>query len=202
MRTTTPVLLIGAIAWLLLGCQVADNTKQAVNSVSRHIASQTHSRSWLLVDQRTDTLSVMVGVKPLKVFDNVAFGRNGVGHKRKEGDGITPLGTYHIRWVNPNSRFKLFFGLDYPTAQQARQAFAQGRISRADYQAIVHADQTHGIPPQKTPLGGEIGIHGVGHANGRAHLEKDWTQGCIALTDQQIDELANYIHMGMKVVIR
>jgi L,D-peptidoglycan transpeptidase YkuD (ErfK/YbiS/YcfS/YnhG family) len=51
-------------------------------------------------------------------------------------------------------------------------------------------------------LGGSIGIHGVGAGNRRIHEDFNWTEGCVALTNEQIDDLDRYIHIGTRVVIR
>ena len=61
---------------------------------------------------------------------------------------------------------------------------------------------TGDIPPQVTPLGGYLGIHGVGEGDPGIHADFNWTHGCIALTNQQIDDLAGWIRIGMRVVVR
>ena len=64
------------------------------------------------------------------------------------------------------------------------------------------AHQLHQIPPQNTPLGGQIGIHGLGNADERIHKVFDWTHGCIALTNPQIDQLSQWIDTGTVVKIK
>ncbi len=68
--------------------------------------------------------------------------------------------------------------------------------------AILRAFQEQAIPPQETPLGGYIGIHGIGRGDPAIHQKFNWTQGCIALTNRQIDDLSKWVHVGMRVVIR
>jgi L,D-peptidoglycan transpeptidase YkuD (ErfK/YbiS/YcfS/YnhG family) len=58
------------------------------------------------------------------------------------------------------------------------------------------------IPPQDTPLGGQIGIHGLGSADARVHEFFDWTHGCIALTNSQIDHLSQIVDTGTLVKIK
>ena len=56
-------------------------------------------------------------------------------------------------------------------------------------------------PPQNTALGGYIGIHGLGNRDPAIHKKMNWTDGCIALTDEQIEQLAQWIDVGTRVVI-
>ena len=58
------------------------------------------------------------------------------------------------------------------------------------------------MPPQQTALGGHIGIHGIGAGDPRIHEDFNWTSGCIALTNAQIDDLAGWVRLGMRVVVR
>lgn len=166
------------------------------------LAAQPLRDSWVLVDTDRHTVSVIQGDKVKKTFRRIAVGRGGVARVRYEGDGRTPLGTYHVAWVNRNSRFHLFFGLDYPHDVQARAALRRNRISRGTYARIHRADDAGRLPPQDTKLGGYIGIHGLGHASPVIQRMADWTEGCIALDNRQIDQLARWVSIGTKVVIR
>ena len=75
-------------------------------------------------------------------------------------------------------------------------------IDLRTYRAILNARDRGQLPPQDTALGGHIGIHGVGRLTTDDHRLFNWTQGCIALTDAQIDELAHWLALGTRVVIR
>ncbi len=121
------------------------------------------------------------------------------GHKQREGDGRTPEGTYRICTRNARSRYTLFLGLSYPSRRDARFAFRGGVIDSATLRTIRAAHARRLRPPWKTPLGGEIGIHGGGipHGNGLA----DSTAGCIALTDENILALWDITRLGTRVVI-
>jgi murein L,D-transpeptidase YafK len=139
----------------------------------------------------------------LKDFDHVAFGRGGVGYKHKRGDNVTPKGIYSVGWHNDKSSFRKFFGLTYPSIQDAEYGLQHKLINQDQFLAIVKAHEAHKVPPQNTALGGAVGIHGLGAAKRRIekHRTSNWTEGCVALTNQQIDELAAYIKPGMPVVI-
>ena len=77
-----------------------------------------------------------------------------------------------------------------------------GVIDRVRYWDIYDRMVVSGGPPQDTVLGGHIGIHGIGEGNPEIHRRFDWTQGCIALTNEEIEQLANLVGIGAKVVIR
>lgn len=165
-------------------------------------ASAGDREPWILVDTQTHTLAVMQDGRPRRVFRNIALGRGGVARLRRRGDGTTPLGEYHIAWINRKSRFHIFFGFDYPNAELAREALARGLIDRATYEAIRRALAEGRVPPQGTALGGYLGIHGLGRGDPLIHARFNWTQGCIALTNEEIEELAHWVRVGTRVLIR
>lgn len=107
--------------------------------------------------------------KLMKIYP-IALGKNPIGHKEFEGDNKTPEGTYTINDRNPKSNYHKNLGISYP--------------NKAD---IAHA-KAHG-----KSAGGAIKIHGIknglGEVIGANHLLKDWTQGCIAVTNPEMDEL-------------
>lgn len=157
---------------------------------------------WLLVDTQKKMIQVKRGEQTLATFEYISLGRNGAQHKQKTGDNITPLGNYKITYRNDNSHFRRFFGLNYPSAYDAGQALYSERISYPEYQAIMQAHKDNKLPPQNTVLGGQIGIHGIGRGNKKLHGAFDWTHGCVALSNQQIDKLEHWIYIGMPVQIK
>ncbi|HMB59119.1 MAG TPA: L,D-transpeptidase, partial [Xanthomonadales bacterium] len=117
-------------------------------------------------------------------------------------DKTTPLGKYQVRRFNHESRFHLFIGVDYPNEEQAYAAYMADQITARDLELIFQAHQRGEEPPQNTYLGGAIGIHGIGNGDLAIHEEFNWTDGCVALTDAQIDEVALWVKIGTVVVIR
>lgn len=124
----------------------------------------------------------------------VALGRAPVGQKEREGDGRTPEGTFYVCTRNAQSRFHRFLGLSYPNAPAAARGLAEGRLLPADHAAILDALARGVRPPWDTPLGGQIGIHGHG-------TDGDWTAGCVALADADMDVLWEVCPLGTPVVI-
>jgi len=112
----------------------------------------------------------------------VALGRAPIGAKRAQGDFRTPEGDYFVTGHNAASAFHLFLGLSYPNAADAKAALADGRLDAKSARAIEDADAAHRAPPWDGALGGAVGIHGGGTG-------EDWTFGCVALSNDDVDEL-------------
>lgn len=135
----------------------------------------------ILVEKSARTLSLFKESKVLKTF-SVALGTNPVGHKEKEGDGKTPEGFYRINGRNSQSKYHLSLRISYPNA------------------ADIAAAKKQGVSP-----GGEIMIHGLPNgmgALGAAHRLKDWTIGCIAVTNEEIQEIWDSVSDGTSIEIR
>lgn len=184
--------MLRAYLLLLMGLFAASSVNAATDS--RDL--------WLLIDTKAKKIEVKKGDETVEVLDHVAIGRGGAGLKMRRGDNITPQGEYRIGWVGDKSMFKRFFGLTYPSVQDAENAIQKGIIDERQYQRIVRAHELGQIPPQDTPLGGQIGIHGLGSADKRVHEFFDWTHGCIALTNSQIDHLSQLVDTGTLVKIK
>lgn len=111
----------------------------------------------------------------------VALGRNPVGHKIMEGDRRTPEGVYTVEAKNTKSNFHLSIKISYPNEKDLEQASKMG------------------VKP-----GGMIMIHGVAKGMERLgikHRNQDWTDGCIAVTNEEIEEIWNMLTEGTPVVI-
>ena len=126
------------------------------------------------------TLQLKRAGRVLKSFA-IALGREPTGPKLQEGDGRTPEGVYSLDWRNPKSRFYRAIHISYPRAGES-----------------VHATRW-GVPP-----GGQIMLHGL--PNGMAaedigHPRRDWTDGCIALTNEEMDEVWARVDDGTTIII-
>ena len=159
-------------------------------------------KPWILVDTELGKLAVMKGFKPIKTFENIAIGRNGASEVRVSGDQKTPIGSFEIAWISDSARYTQFFGLSYPTLDVAQRALDENRISTNTFEEIKIALDAGRLPPQDTPLGGNLGIHGLGNSDPDIHASFNWTNGCVALTDGQLKELARYVTIGTPVIIR
>ena len=136
---------------------------------------------------------------------HIALGRGGHGDKRMHGDNRTPVGVYRIADFNHNSRFYMFMHLNYPNVKDAFWGYKNHLISEDEFNRILSALRRGALPPQTTALGGSIGIHGIGELTEeklRIHRSANWTEGCIAMTNAEIDELRRYVGVGTRVEIK
>ena len=134
----------------------------------------------ILIEKAKRTMTVFSHNEVVKSY-RVSLGFAPVGHKQQEGDGKTPEGQYVIESKNPHSRYHLSLKISYPSKDD-RTAALKG-----------------GVKP-----GGDIMIHGLGRGfswMGPWHHLKDWTLGCIAVTNEEIDELYPAIDVGTLVKI-
>jgi murein L,D-transpeptidase YafK len=117
-----------------------------------------------------------------------------VGRKRRKEDGRTPVGTFRVVTKNADSPYHRFIGIDYPDVATAKWGLAHGLISEGEATSIRRALKAGRRPDWNTALGGGIGIHG--HRIGR-----DWTGGCLALSDEHVEELFAVLRVGDRVEI-
>jgi hypothetical protein len=162
----------------------------------------TAGQPWLLVDTTAQTLAVMDQGEPQLTLHNLSIGRYGASSEKHRGDNMTPLGRFRVTQVKRDSAFYRFIALSYPDAERAVRGQGQGILDDDELQAILSAHARGKAPPQDTGLGGRIGIHGLGGADPALHRAMNWTRGCVALTDRQIDSLLPWVEVGMPVEIR
>ena len=130
------------------------------------------------VDKSERKFNVIVGDTILKTFPCV-LGENPVGDKFHQGDRRTPEGTFAFRSKRVHASWHKFVWVDYPNAESYRR---------------FKERKAQGLIPAGKDIGGEIGIHGV--PDGYDHwidAGQDWTWGCIALKNADVDEIYPYI---------
>jgi murein L,D-transpeptidase YafK len=135
----------------------------------------------ILVEKSKRTMSLMSGSEVLRTY-KVALGTQPVGAKDRQGDHKTPEGVYSVDRKAPNSKFYKALHLSYPSATDRENA------------------KKLGVDP-----GGDVEIHGLGDYFGwfgSLHRLKDWTDGCIAVTNEEIDEIYPVVQIGTVVEIR
>ena len=112
----------------------------------------------------------------------VSLGREPEGDKLWEGDGRTPEGRYVLDFKNENSAFHRSIRVSYPNAQDWREARALGVHPGSDI-------MIHGLKPEFADVG-------------KGHLREDWTEGCIAVTNREMDEIWSLVPVGTPIEIR
>jgi murein L,D-transpeptidase YafK len=142
----------------------------------------------LVVDKSDRRLEAWSG-DTLRATYPIALGTGGAGPKVYEGDGRTPEGTYRIDSRHRSRRFRRFLHVSYPNADDRRG----------------HRDaRARGEVPDGAGIGGDIGIHGESdHPLVRAlDNSVDWTAGCIAVSDEAIDDLYRAVVPNARLEIR
>lgn len=158
----------------------------------------------IVISKSKKELAVKKGDQIIKQYP-IALGKGGQGTKRQLGDKKTPVGIYKIVAIKDESKFYYFMQLDYPNLLDAWYGYKNNIISASEFKKIAVAYKTGQKPPQDTKLGGYIGIHGLGVENEeklQIHNGFNWTDGCIALTNEQINDLKQYVAIGTKVIIK
>lgn len=134
---------------------------------------------FVLVDKSDRTLTLYAAGRLVRTYGGLQFGDRPQGHKRFEGDEKTPEGRYTIDARNPNSAFHLSLRISYPNAADRAFAASQGRSP-----------------------GGDIFIHGQPNGLTAGRVPGDWTDGCIAVTNAEIEELWGAVADGTPIEIR
>ena len=136
---------------------------------------------YVLVEKASHTMTLFEQGQPIKTY-RVALGRGGPGQKLQAGDNKVPEGIYTIAGRNPKSAFHRALRMSYPLPEQEIQARQRG-----------------------VPVGGDIMIHGIRNGLGwigSMQRRVDWTKGCIAVDDEEIEEIWRVVPDGTPVEIR
>lgn len=144
------------------------------------IAAPNHADKIVIV-KSAHSMTLLSGSKVLKTY-KVAFGTVPVGPKRVEGDHKTPEGDYVIDAKNAHSQFHLSLHISYPSTADQQRAHSLGARP-----------------------GGAIMIHGLARSFaylGALHRQTDWTDGCVAVTNAEIEEIWKLVPVGTRVEIR
>ncbi len=158
----------------------------------------------LVIWKSNYTLTLYKGSRPVKTYHAV-FGKGfRDGDKQRAGDKRTPEGEFYVCTMNHSKRFYKFMGLSYPGVAQADRGLREKLISRREHDSIVQAIGERQQPPWDTRLGGAVGIHGRmfdGAAPADYYSVLNWTDGCIALDNADVDELFSVLSLGTPVTI-
>lgn len=162
------------------GALLAASRSVAGNRAVRMRAEPLEKADRVVVRKAGRTLELYRGDELLRSF-SIALGFEPIGHKQRQGDGRTPEGVYQLDIRRQTTRFGPGLHISYPRPEDRRRARAAG------------------VPP-----GGAIYIHGlpVGlGVIGTDHAKFDWTNGCIAVTDEEIDEIWARVEDGTEIEI-
>ena len=162
--------------------QERKDSEETINSLKAElVANPKGPADRILIEKKARRLTLFAKGKVLKSYP-IALGGNPDGPKERQGDNKTPEGTYRIESRNRNSSFHLALRISYPNEKDKKRA------------------RELGVSP-----GGDIMIHGIKNGFswvGGLHTEADWTQGCIAVTNEEIEEIEKLVPNGTTVEIR
>lgn len=177
------IALVGLTGWYayykVVVCQKTDVGGKPIDRLGQEDI-QIKRVDRIVINKSAREMIVYLNGQKLKKY-KISLGFNPVGHKLEEGDGKTPQGVYSIALKNPTNRYHLSLKVSYPNELDKLQA------------------KQRGVSP-----GGDIMIHGLPNGMGwlgQLHLAKDWTAGCIAVSNGAIEELYNAVGVGTPVEI-
>ena len=173
MRLRTTLVLVG-----ILGCgRRTDSLAQSAAGAAQHLEPADH----ILIEKTRHQMTLLAHGTAVATY-KIALGRGGLDPKQRQGDHKTPEGLYVVDGRKAASRFYRALHLSYP--------------NRADRERAAGAS----LNP-----GSDIEIHGLENGLGwigQAHRSTDWTDGCIAVTDSEMDEVWARVPIGTSVEIR
>ncbi len=170
----------GAAAGAAVGAQFAAAQAKSLATAARAAIPV----DLIVVEKRRRRMGLYFLDRVLRSY-RVALGQNPVGHKQAQGDGRTPEGLYHVDLKKSESRFGLALRVSYPNPRDRAAAASRG-----------------------APPGGDIYIHGQpAEAAALAYFRikfarEDWTDGCIAVTNAEMDEIFHSVREGTPILIR
>lgn len=165
---------------LLGGMTLSGFPSGAESGVGQHAAEEGWKADRVVIVKSERRLSLLRGDDPVRQY-RIALGGEPDGHKQREGDRRTPEGEYFIDLRNPDSAYHLALRISYPNEKDRLRAWLDG------------------YDP-----GGQIMIHGLrnGYAwIGERHALDDWTDGCIAVTNSEMEEIWSLVDIGTPVEI-
>lgn len=180
---------VWVVAVALLSLSATTSLAQGVNGNGRALPVIEVWKGQRLMELRE-------GDQVVRKFE-VALGFSPASHKRIRGDARTPTGKYQVCRKNPGSQFHRFLGINYPNADDADRGYREHMISAREWADLFIADLRFDNPTWRTALGGMVGIHGYGDRD----RSGDWTKGCIAVTNEEIDFIYDRVPVGTAVII-
>ena len=147
-----------------------------VTGIRSHVVADS-----IVVEKQRHTMTLFQAGFPVRTYA-IALGKQPLGDKVQKGDGRTPEGVYRIDSRNPESKYYKSLHISYPDAAHQRRAQAMGVAAGGDI-------MIHGLPQRFAEVGA-------------AHREFDWTEGCVALTNAEIDEIWRAIPDGAPIQIK
>ncbi len=158
----------------------------------------------IYINRSTYTVNLYQDTIFIKSY-RASFGKNVSVPKTKANDFATPVGEYKICSIDTSHVYYKFLKLNYPNLIDDSEGLRKGLITQKEFDQLSFEYYYAECPTLKTELGGNIGIHGIGRMN---YIFKNlpfvfnWTDGSIAVSNEDIDEICTVVKKGTKVVIK
>lgn len=184
----------------------------------------------VIINLRSVTLSEAMASKGIKKFTNphivinkkqyalllyndtvmvksyrASFGRNVNSDRHFTEDLATPVGKYEICSIETSYVYDKFLQINYPNIEDMTEALRKGLITQAEYDKLKYEFYYKGCPDSGTAVGGHLGIQGQGRLNfllKNLPFVYNWTDGSVAVSNEDIDEIFSVVKKGTKVVIK
>ena len=184
---------------MVFACQAPKNTEDRLGeSLLNQLSTDAPN---ILVDKSDEKLYLVRSGEILtlddeEIFWDISLGTVSEGHKQQEGDKRTPEGLYRYTDYNSSSSYHGSLLIHYPNPIDAAQAVEDGRITSSVQKEIQRADKNQQPPPMLTGMGGYILVHGT-HKSGESLFPSNvrylYTDGCVGMSNDDIDELRAYL---------
>jgi murein L,D-transpeptidase YafK len=158
----------------------------------------------ILINRKTYSLNLYEDTVFIKSY-RASFGRNLMEKKKRANDEATPVGDYKICSIENDPNYYKFLKLNYPNLEDAVDALRGGLITQKEFNEIKFQFYYEDCIDPNTILGGNVGIHGLGRLNvffENLPFVYNWTDGSIAISNENLDEILTVVKKGTKVVIK
>jgi len=158
----------------------------------------------IVIDRHNYTLGIYEDSVLIKNY-RVSFGKSVQIAKSRAGDKATPVGVYRICKIYKTHKYYKYLQINYPNLEDGASALRKGLISQKEFNDIKFQYYYEGCTKFHNVLGGDIGIHGIGELNyifKNLPFVYNWTNGSIAMSNENIDEIYSVIREGTEVVIK
>ncbi len=157
----------------------------------------------IIISRKNYTLSLYEDTVLIKNY-HASFGKNVNTPKTLANDFSTPVGTYQICSIDKTPKYYIKLKLNYPNINDITEALRKNLITQQEFDQLKFEFYYDDCPELETPLGNDVSIHGIGEYNfifRNLPFVYNWTDGSIALSNEDIYELSSVVSKGTKVVI-
>jgi murein L,D-transpeptidase YafK len=158
----------------------------------------------IIIDKKNYTLSLYEDTVLIKTY-RANFGKNINAAKTRANDNATPVGSYQICSIDTSHKYYIELKLNYPNINDITEALRKNMITQEEFDELKYEFYYEGCLKLKTILGNDVSIHGIGEFNfifRNLPFVFNWTDGSIALSNEDIYELSKIVSKGTKVVIK